>query len=104
MRVWSADAAPPVTTNRGHDLLAGTLFALAAGLMWGMVFVAPLAARNGLTKPLWDDLHRWLQLERGNVRRVVPRLATQSSNSLVILLAVCTAPIRRRSGELPEPH
>jgi drug/metabolite transporter (DMT)-like permease len=31
-----------VVTHGRHDLVGGTLFALAAGLMWGLVFVAPL--------------------------------------------------------------
>lgn len=38
----SSISSPPSSVRGRHDLVGGGLFALAAGLLWGLVFVTPL--------------------------------------------------------------
>ncbi len=73
---------PPLPTHPFPRMLTGTLFALAAGLMWGLVFIAPLLlpeypaalqsfgrylAFGLIALPLaWLDRRRLAQLQRAD--------------------------------------
>ena len=78
----SIPAALPLATTTRAALANGTLFALAAGLMWGLVFIAPLLlpaypavllscarylAFGLIALPLaWFDRHRIAELTKGD--------------------------------------
>jgi drug/metabolite transporter (DMT)-like permease len=94
-------------------LISGTLFALAAGLMWGLVFVAPLLlpqypaallsvarylAFGLIALPLaWWDRDRIAQLTRADWREAA-RLALVGNLLYYLCLA---AAIQRAGGPLP---
>jgi drug/metabolite transporter (DMT)-like permease len=94
-------------------LLSGTLFALAAGLMWGLVFVAPLMlaeyppavltfgrylAFGLIALPLaWLDRARLRQLSRADWREAL-RLSLVGNIVYYLFLA---AAIQRAGGPLP---
>ena len=94
-------------------LVSGTLFALAAGLMWGLVFVAPLLlpafpaallsvgrylAFGLIALPLaWLDRARIAELTRADWREAA-RLALVGNLLYYLLLA---AAIQRAGGPLP---
>jgi len=94
-------------------LVSGTLFALAAGLMWGLVFVAPLMLADHpaavlsfgrylafglIALPLaWLDRARIRQLSRADWREAL-RLALVGNIIYYLFLA---AAIQRAGGPLP---
>ena len=94
-------------------LVTGTLFALAAGLMWGLVFVAPLMlhqypavlltfgrylAFGLIALPLaWLDRKRMRELTRADWREAL-RLALVGN---VIYYLLLSAAIQRAGGPLP---
>ena len=94
-------------------LLTGTLFALAAGLMWGLVFVAPLMlsdypaalltfgrylAFGLIALPLaWLDRKRMRELTRADWHEAL-RLALVGNIAYYLLLS---AAIQRAGGPLP---
>jgi drug/metabolite transporter (DMT)-like permease len=96
-----------------RTLLAGTLFALAAGLMWGLVFVAPLLlpdypavllscarylAFGLIALPLgWLDRARIAELTRADWREAVKLSAI---GNLLYYLCLAAA-IQRAGGPLP---
>ncbi len=96
-----------------NHLVAGTFFALAAGLMWGLVFVAPLmlpeypAALLSVSRYLafglialplaWWDRARLAQLTRGDW---VEALKLSLVGNLIYYLCLAAA-IQRAGGPLP---
>jgi drug/metabolite transporter (DMT)-like permease len=99
--------------SRRSDLAAGTLFALAAGLMWGLVFVAPLllpeypAALLSMARYLafglialplaWLDWRRLAELTRDDW---VEALKLSLIGNLLYYLCLAAA-IQRAGGPLP---
>lgn len=96
-----------------HDLVGGTLFALAAGLMWGLVFVAPVLLA-GYPAPLlsfgrylafglialpiaWLDRARIAQLTRADW---VEALKLSAIGNLLYYLCLAAA-IQRAGAPLP---
>ena len=95
------------------SLVSGTLFALAAGLMWGLVFVAPLmlpdypAALLSVSRYLafglialplaWLDFARLSQLTRGDW---IEALKLSLVGNLLYYLCLAAA-IQRAGGPLP---
>jgi drug/metabolite transporter (DMT)-like permease len=99
--------------SHGQPLLTGTLFALAAGLMWGLVFVAPLLlpqypavllscarylAFGLIALPLaWLDRRRIAQLTRSDW---VEALKLSAIGNLLYYLCLAAA-IQRAGGPVP---
>jgi drug/metabolite transporter (DMT)-like permease len=108
--LWRLVGDTPAMINRP---LSGTLFALAAGLMWGLVFVAPLMLADHpaavlsfgrylafglIALPLaWLDRQRIRQLTRADWREAL-RLALVGNIVYYLFLA---AAIQRAGGPLP---
>ena len=106
-------AALPASVAAPPQLLGGTLFALAAGLMWGLVFVAPTmlpdypaallsvgryVAFGLLALPLaWLDRRRLAQLVRADW---VEALKLALIGNLLYYLCLAAA-IQRAGGPLP---
>ena len=104
---------PPVPLARRHALITGTAFALAAGLMWGLVFVAPLMlpqypalllsfsrylAFGLIALPLaWLDRHDLAALTRADWIEAL-KLSTVGNLLYYLFLA---AAIQRAGGPLP---
>ena len=99
--------------NHRAALIGGTLFALAAGLMWGLVFVAPLMlpaypafllscarylAFGLIALPLaWFDRARMAELTRGDW---LEALKLSAIGNLLYYLCLAAA-IQRAGGPLP---
>src|SRR5690606_14076678 len=111
----SNSTAPPTERHiRGHQFMwMGTLFALIAGMMWGLVFVGPLLlpeysaallsagrylAFGLIALPLaWFDRARLGQLSRGDW---VEALKLSAVGNLIYYLCLAAA-IQRAGGPLP---
>ncbi len=100
-------------TNHRHALFTGTLYALAAGLMWGLVFIAPVLlpeypaalltvgrylAFGLIALPLaWLDRQRLAQLGRADWLEALKLAAVGN-----LLYYLClSAAIQRAGGPLP---
>ena len=99
--------------SAGAPLVAGTLFALAAGLMWGLVFIGPLLlpeypatlqsfgryiAFGLIALPLaWFDRNKLAQLTRADWREAL-KLGLVGNVMYYLLLA---SAIQRAGGPLP---
>ena len=100
-------------SSDGEALVTGTAFALAAGLMWGLVFVAPLLlpeypaallsfsrylAFGLIALPLaWLDRSRLRELSRGDW---IEALKLSAIGNLLYYLCLAAA-IQRAGGPLP---
>ena len=78
-------------------MLIGTLFALAAGLMWGLVFIAP-SLLPGYPAPLLSSARYLAFVLRGTV----PSPATLAG--IALLVAGVVSALRTRPAPVAEGH
>ena len=109
----SIPAALPLATTTRAAVLSGTLFALAAGLMWGLVFIAPLLlpaypavllscarylAFGLIALPLaWFDRQRIAELTKSDW---IEAFKLSAVGNLIYYLCLAAA-IQRAGGPLP---